>query len=124
MSDFTPSKGDCPVCDGEKRRCSFNNRTNLYHCRTDNPSPDFTFIKQDAIGFGMYKETALMIEQSAEKLAEYKRQREIDKRIIHTRYGPLDCSTAQGGLCRGASAMPVTQHSRPPTTGSNRQLSG
>ena len=43
---------------------------------------------------------------------------------LHTRYGPLDCSTAQGDLCRGASAMPLTQQSRPPTTGSNRQLSG
>ena len=28
---------------------------------------------------------------------------------LHTRYGPLDRSTAQGGLYHEASALPVTQ---------------
>ena len=43
---------------------------------------------------------------------------------LHSRYGPLDRSTAQGGLCHEASRRPVTQ---PPTLVSyqiNRQLSG
>ena len=28
---------------------------------------------------------------------------------LHSRYGPLDRSTAQGGLCHEASAQPVTR---------------
>ena len=43
---------------------------------------------------------------------------------LHARYGPSDCSTAQGGLCRKASARPVTPPSRLPATRSNRLLSG
>ena len=43
---------------------------------------------------------------------------------LHSRYGPSDCSTAQGGLRRKASARPVTPPSRLPATRSNRQLSG
>jgi hypothetical protein len=37
---------------------------------------------------------------------------------LHTRYRPSDRSTAQGGLCREASALPVTQPSRSLATGS------
>ena len=36
---------------------------------------------------------------------------------LHSRYGPLDCSTAQGGLCHEASAKPVTQQGRSSATG-------
>jgi len=36
---------------------------------------------------------------------------------LYTCYGPSICSTAQGGLCRGASARMVTHQSRPPATG-------
>jgi hypothetical protein len=36
---------------------------------------------------------------------------------LHSRYGPLDCSTAQGGLCHEASARPVTRQSRSSATG-------
>ena len=43
---------------------------------------------------------------------------------LHSRYGLSDCSTAQGGLCRKASARPVAPPSRSPATRSNRQLSG
>ena len=43
---------------------------------------------------------------------------------LHSRYGPPDRSTAQGGLCRKASAWPVALPSRLPATRSNRQLSG
>ena len=35
---------------------------------------------------------------------------------LHTRYGPLDCSTAQGGICHEASARPVTPPSRSSAT--------
>src|SRR5215472_10166458 len=35
---------------------------------------------------------------------------------LHSRYGPLDRSTAQGGLCRKASTWSVTQPSRLPAT--------
>ncbi len=35
---------------------------------------------------------------------------------LHTRYGPPDCSAAQGDLCREASALPVTRQSRSPAT--------
>ena len=43
---------------------------------------------------------------------------------LHTRYGPPDCSAAQGDLCREAPTQPVTQPSRSPASGFNRQLSG
>jgi hypothetical protein len=36
---------------------------------------------------------------------------------LHSRYGPLDCSTAQGGLCHEASTRPVTQPGRSSATG-------
>jgi hypothetical protein len=35
---------------------------------------------------------------------------------LHSRYGPLARSTAQGGLCRKAPARPVTRTSRLPAT--------
>jgi hypothetical protein len=35
---------------------------------------------------------------------------------LHSRYGPLDCSTAQDGLCHEASALPVTRQSRSSAT--------
>ena len=43
---------------------------------------------------------------------------------LHSNYGPLDRSTAQGGLCHRASVHPVTRTNRLPATRSNRQLSG
>jgi hypothetical protein len=35
---------------------------------------------------------------------------------LHSRYGPLDCSTAQGGLCHEASTGSVTRPSRSSAT--------
>ena len=35
---------------------------------------------------------------------------------LHSRYGPHACSTAQGGLCHGASTGPVTRPRRPLAT--------
>ena len=35
---------------------------------------------------------------------------------LHARYGPLDCSTAQGGLCHEASTRPVTRPGRSSAT--------
>jgi hypothetical protein len=43
---------------------------------------------------------------------------------LHSRYGPLDCSTAQGGLCHEASLQPVTRLNRSSATRPNRHLSG
>ena len=43
---------------------------------------------------------------------------------LHSNYGPLNRSTAQGGLCHRASIHPVTRTNRLPATRSNRQLSG
>src|SRR3954449_9541105 len=36
---------------------------------------------------------------------------------LHARYGPLDCSTAQGGLCHEASTRPVARPNRSSATG-------
>ena len=36
---------------------------------------------------------------------------------LHSCYGPLDCSTARGGLCHEASAKPVTRQGRSSATG-------
>ncbi|MEG5175920.1 hypothetical protein [Microcoleus sp. B3-D7] len=54
---------------------------NLYFCRTDSSNSAFILKSHDKIGFGIYIEKALEEEQDAEKLAEYKRQREIDKKL-------------------------------------------
>jgi hypothetical protein len=35
---------------------------------------------------------------------------------LHSRYGPSDCSTAQGGLCHEASTRPVAQPCRSSAT--------
>jgi hypothetical protein len=35
---------------------------------------------------------------------------------LHSRYGPSDCSTAQGGLCHEASIQPVTRPNRSSAT--------
>ena len=35
---------------------------------------------------------------------------------LHSRYGPSDCSTAQGGLCHEASVQPVTRPNRSSAT--------
>ena len=43
---------------------------------------------------------------------------------LHSRYGLLDCSTAQGGLCHEASTQPVTRLNRSSATRSYRQLPG
>jgi hypothetical protein len=42
---------------------------------------------------------------------------------LHSRYGPLDCSTAQGGLCHEASVQPVTRLNRSSAIRPNRHLS-
>src|SRR4028119_1155061 len=78
-NSFKYLKRNCPVCDGAEKDCRMNG--NLYFCRTDSPSSAFKFKGQDKIGFGIYIEKALEEEQDAEKLAEYKRQREIDKKL-------------------------------------------
>src|SRR4028118_2127922 len=77
---FTRSKGNCPVCNGARKDC--RQLDGLYFCRsTDSPSSAFKFKGQDKIGFGIYIEKALEEEQDAEKLAEYKRQRGIAKKL-------------------------------------------
>jgi hypothetical protein len=43
---------------------------------------------------------------------------------LHSRYGPSDCSTAQGGLCHEASIQPVARPNRSSATRANRQFSG
>ena len=43
---------------------------------------------------------------------------------LHSRYGPLDCSTAQRRLCHAASAQPVTQPNRPSAIRPYRHRSG
>ena len=43
---------------------------------------------------------------------------------VHSRYGPQARSTAQGGLCHGASARPVAQPSRLSATQANQQVLG
>src|SRR3954447_20158700 len=43
---------------------------------------------------------------------------------LHSRYGPSDRSTAQGGLRHEASTSPVARTDRSSATRSNRQLSG
>jgi hypothetical protein len=54
---------------------------NLYFCRTDSSNSAFILKSHDKIGFGIYIEKALEEEQDAEKLAEYKRQREVARKL-------------------------------------------
>jgi len=78
-NSFTRSKGNCPVCNGARKDCRMNG--NLYFCRTDSSNSAFILKSHDKIGFGIYIEKALEEEQDAEKLAEYKRQREVARKL-------------------------------------------
>jgi len=44
----------CPVCDQTKKGCRTNTKTNIVHCRGENPSSEYRFLKADKHGFGMF----------------------------------------------------------------------
>lgn len=55
MSQWTRHhRGDCPVCQGERKDCRTSDR-GITHCRSGEPAPaGLQFIGEDSIGFGMY----------------------------------------------------------------------
>ncbi|NBD15492.1 MAG: hypothetical protein GVY04_04905 [Cyanobacteria bacterium] len=74
----------CPVCSETKKGCRTQNQTNIVHCRGESPSPEYRFLKEDKLGFGMYKlETeieAFSEQKKAEWLEERKTERERQQR--------------------------------------------
>ncbi|MEC4807416.1 MAG: hypothetical protein SAJ72_24565, partial [Jaaginema sp. PMC 1080.18] len=73
-------RSDCPVCLGQRKDCRQSLSTELVHCRsTDANPPDWNFVGEDSLGFGMWVERRLAEEQDAERRAEYQRQRELER---------------------------------------------
>ncbi|MEL6229382.1 MAG: hypothetical protein AAFR24_05675 [Cyanobacteria bacterium J06627_3] len=56
-SGFKSLGRDCPICSGERRDCRQSKSTGHVHCRSGKDSPGWTYTKDDAIGFGIYKPT-------------------------------------------------------------------
>jgi len=65
----------CPVCDQTKKGCRTNVQTNVVHCRGENPSPSYRFLKLDKHGFGMFK-----LEAEIEEFSEQKKQDWLDQK--------------------------------------------
>ncbi|MFB6276218.1 MAG: plasmid replication protein, CyRepA1 family [Halothece sp.] len=74
----------CPACSGTKKGCRTNTKTNIVHCRGDDPSSEYRFLREDKHGFGMYKLEAEIEEFSEQKkqewLGEKQREREQKQR--------------------------------------------
>jgi len=66
----------CPVCGGTKH-CRTNKETGLIHCRGDNPSSDYQFLKEDKWGFRIFKHKD---DIEKEKNKTKKQQREEKRR--------------------------------------------
>ncbi|MDJ0728218.1 MAG: hypothetical protein QNJ38_24255, partial [Prochloraceae cyanobacterium] len=50
------TNGDCPNCFGKKKGCRRRKRTNIVHCRYRGAgSPKYYYLRDDALGFGMYQ---------------------------------------------------------------------
>ncbi|MEM9272356.1 MAG: hypothetical protein AAGA80_05255 [Cyanobacteria bacterium P01_F01_bin.143] len=78
----------CPVCGGERKDCRSLDRPNgitQYHCRTDNPNPDFELKKPDQLGFGIYFEKAELDAQSQQQKEDWIRQRRAEKKAREER---------------------------------------
>ena len=72
-------RNPCPVCGETKKGCRTNTDTNITHCRGDNPSSDYRFIKEDKHGFGMYKLEAEISEFSEAKKQEWLEERKAQR---------------------------------------------
>ncbi|MGK7899132.1 MAG: plasmid replication protein, CyRepA1 family, partial [Xenococcus sp. (in: cyanobacteria)] len=78
----------CPVCGGERKDCrslDLANGITQYHCRTDNPNPDFELKKPDQLGFGIYFEKAELDAQSQQQKEDWIRQRQAEKKAREER---------------------------------------
>ncbi|MGF1488174.1 MAG: plasmid replication protein, CyRepA1 family [Prochloraceae cyanobacterium] len=67
------TNGDCPNCFGKKKGCRRRKRTNIVHCRYRGAgSPKYYYLRDDALGFGMYQ----LIE---DRVAWSKEQRQLSE---------------------------------------------
>jgi len=69
----------CPVCHETKKGCRTNAKTNNVHCRGENPSPEYRFLKEDKHGFGIYKLEAEIEEFSEQKKQEWLEQKRLER---------------------------------------------
>lgn len=52
---FRSLKGDCPICQGDRKDCRKNTTTQIIHCRDLKATPvGFRFLGEDTIGFSMW----------------------------------------------------------------------
>lgn len=73
----------CPVCSETKKGCRTQNRTNIVHCRGESPSPQYRFLKEDKLGFGMYKLEAEIEEFSEQRKAEWLEAKRVEREQRH-----------------------------------------
>lgn len=71
---FRSLKGDCPICQGDRKDCRENTATHIIHCRDLNATPmGFRFIGEDAIGFSMW------VEDSANSATFQREPRQVER---------------------------------------------
>lgn len=71
---FSPLKGDCPICQGDRKDCRENISTHIIHCRDLNATPiGFRFLGEDAIGFSMWiadSRSSTQIDRTTQKIEQ------------------------------------------------------
>ena len=72
-------RNPCPVCGETKKGCRTNTETNVIHCRGENPSPAYRFLKEDKHGFGMYKLESEISDFSEEKKQQWLEEKRLEK---------------------------------------------
>ncbi|QDZ41577.1 hypothetical protein FRE64_16515 (plasmid) [Euhalothece natronophila Z-M001] len=72
-------RNPCPVCGETKKGCRTNTKTNVTHCRGENPSPAYRFLKEDKHGFRMYKLESEISDFSEEKKQQWLEQKRREK---------------------------------------------
>ena len=75
------TRGDCPVCNGERKDCRQNTISNLVHCRSTEANPvDWNFLKLDTWGFGIWAYKPDTEAWNEQKREEWRREQEIRRK--------------------------------------------
>ena len=81
MRGFTHlRKGECPICSGDRSDCRQSHSTGLIHCRHGDANPaEFSFVGEDALGFGMWANRLEREQLSEQHREEWRRQQELER---------------------------------------------